>query len=83
MKPFRVYPPEELEKLSMEVYGCSHGSPSKAAAETIMTWISTRHMTPQVAVLEEPVKAARGLLHHVKKNDVELQHEAGERVQKE
>jgi hypothetical protein len=87
MKPLRVYLPEELEKkfrkFSMESYGYSHGSLSKAAAEAITSWISTRQITPQVAVPDDPVKALRGLLRHVKKSSVELQHEAAEiRAQK-
>jgi hypothetical protein len=82
MKPLRVYLPEELEKkfrkFSMETYGYSHGSLSKAAAEAITSWVSTRQIAAQVAVPDEPVKAVRGLLRLVKKSSVELQHEAAQ-----
>ena len=80
MKPLRVYLPEELEKkfrkFSMESYGYSRGSLSRAAVEAIRSWISIHQISPQVVVPDEPVKALRGLLRHVKKSSVELQHEA-------
>jgi hypothetical protein len=82
MKPLRIYLPEELKKkfrkFSMESYGYSRGSLSRAAVEAIRSWISTRQISPQVAVPDEPVKALRGLLRHVKKSSVELQHEASQ-----
>lgn len=78
MKPLRVYLPEELEKkfrkFSMETYGYSRGSLSRAAIEAIKSWISTHQTSPGVAVPDEPVRALRGLLRHVKKSSVELQH---------
>jgi hypothetical protein len=82
MKPLRVYLPEEVEKKfrksSMENYGYSRGSLSRAAAEAISSWISAHQVSSQVAIPDEPVRAARGLLRHVKKSSVELQHEAAE-----
>lgn len=82
MKPLRVYLPEELEKkfrkFSMESYGYSRGSLSRAAIEAIGGWVSIHQTSSQVAVPDEPVKALRGLLRHVKKSSVELQHEAAQ-----
>jgi len=48
MKPLRVYLPEELKKkfrkFSMESYGYSRSSLSRAAVEAIRSWISTRQI---------------------------------------
>lgn len=62
----------------MESYGYSRGSFSKAATAAIMGWIRTREALAQVEIPDEPVKAVRGLLRHVKKNSVELQHDVAE-----
>jgi predicted nucleic acid-binding protein len=62
----------------METYGYSRGSLSKAATAAILGWIRTREISGQVAVPDEPVKSLRGLLRHVKKSSVELQHEAAQ-----
>jgi len=83
MKTIRIYLPEELEKrfrkISMETYGYSRGSLSKAAAEAIGSWIRRQEVvSAQVEVPSEPVRALRGLLRHVAKGSVELQHEAAE-----
>jgi len=68
MKPLRIYLPEELKKkfrkFSMESYGYSRGSLSRAAVEAIKSWISTHQTSPEFAVPDEPVKALRGLLRH-------------------
>lgn len=82
MKPLRVYVPEELEKkfrrLSMECYGYSRGSLSKAAEDAIRSWIRSKEDMRQVEIPSEPVKALRGMLRNVKKSSLELQHEAAE-----
>ncbi|MEM2107298.1 MAG: hypothetical protein QXI59_00485 [Candidatus Bathyarchaeia archaeon] len=82
MKSIRIYIPEELEKkfrkASMECYGYSRGSMSRAATEAIRQWIQMQESTVQVEIPSEPVKALRGMLRHVKKGSVELQHEAAE-----
>jgi len=48
LKPLRIYLPEELKKkfrkFSMESYGYSRGSLSRAAVEAIRSWISTRQI---------------------------------------
>jgi transposase len=82
MKSLRIYLPEELErefrKVSMESYGCSRGSLSKAAVEAIRRWVQAQEALAQVEIPSEPVRALRGLLRHVQKTSVELQHEAAE-----
>jgi len=80
MKSLRIYLPEELErkfrKISMESYGYSRGSLSRAAAEAIRSWIRTQEPVTQVEIPSEPVRILRGLLRHVRKSSVQLQHEA-------
>jgi len=80
MKDLKIYLPEELErrfkKMSMEAYGYGRGSISKAATEAIRKWTSEREEILEFKVPEDPVGAIRGMLKHVKKTSVELQHEA-------
>lgn len=83
MKAIRIYLPEVLEKkfrkISMETYGYSRGSLSKAAAEALRSWIRRQEaVSAAIEVPSEPVKALRGLLRHAAKSSVELQHEAAE-----
>jgi len=81
MKDMKIYLPEELErrfkKMSMDAYGYGRGSISKAAAEAIRKWTSEREeILGEFEVPEDPIGAIRGMLKHVKKTSVELQHEA-------
>lgn len=80
MKDVKIYLPEELEerfkKMSMEKFGYGRGSISKAAAEAIRNWVSERDEIQGFRIPDDPVKAIRGMLKHVKKTSVELQHEA-------
>ncbi len=81
MKDLKIYLPEELEKrfkkMSMETYGYGRGSISKAAAEAIRKWTAEREeILQEFKVPEDPIGAIRGMLKHVKKTSVELQHEA-------
>jgi len=82
MRPLRVYLPEELEekfrKISMQSYGYSRGSLSRAAAEAIRSWIRAQEVASEVKIPSEPVRALRGLLRHVRKSGVDLQHEEAE-----
>lgn len=79
----KVYIEEELEKefrkLAMEIYGYGKGSLSLAVEEAIRLWLSEHEsILKEVRVPEDPVSAMRGLLKHVKKSGVELEHEARE-----
>lgn len=81
MKDLKIYLPEELEKrfkkMSMETYGYGRGSISKAATEAIRKWTAEREeILQEFKVPEDPIGAIRGMLKHVKKTSVELQHEA-------
>ncbi len=68
-RPFR--------KAAMEVYSYARGSISKAAEDAIKKWLLEYEVVlKEVEVPEDPVKAIRGMLKHVRKSGVELQHEA-------
>jgi len=63
----------------MEIYGYGKGSLSLAVEEAIRLWLSEHEsILKEVRVPEDPVSAMRGLLKHVKKSGVELEHEARE-----
>ncbi|MFP3951872.1 MAG: hypothetical protein ACLFVP_07040 [Candidatus Bathyarchaeia archaeon] len=79
----KVYLDEELEerfrRAAMEVYGYGRGSLSSAAEDAIRSWLQEYDsLKEEASVPEDPVGAIRGLLSHVDKGAVELQHEAGE-----
>jgi len=79
----KVYIEEETEKkfrkLAMELYGYGKGSLSLAAEDAIRQWLSEHESIPKEAKNpEDPVNAIRGLLKHVEKSGVELEHEARE-----
>ncbi len=53
------------------------------ALSAIRSWVRSRKFADQVQIPKEPVKVLRGLLHHVRKTSIVLQHEAAEiRVEK-
>lgn len=79
----KVYIEEELEKkfrrFAMEIYGYGRGSLSLAVEDAIRRWLSEHEvMLTEAKVPDDPVGAMRGLLKHVKKSSVELQHETRE-----
>jgi len=79
----KVYIEEELEKrfrkLAMETYGYRKGSLSSALEDAIRRWLLEQEsVLKEVKVPEDPVSTMRGLLKHVKKSGVELEHEARE-----
>ena len=81
MKGIKIYLDEELErrfrKMAMEIYGYGRGSISRAAEDAIRRWVIEREeLLKEVRIPEDPIKAIRGMLKHVKKSGVELQHEA-------
>jgi len=77
----KVYVDEELKKrfckVAMEVYGYGRGSISKAVEDAMRRWLLEHEiMLAEIEIPEDPVKVIRGMLKHVKKSGVELQHEA-------
>ncbi|MEK6853726.1 MAG: hypothetical protein AABX60_00180 [Nanoarchaeota archaeon] len=63
-----------FRKNAMEAFGYSRGSLSSAAEQAIKHWVASR---PKTNELSEPVSSIRGMLKHVRKSAVELQHELG------
>lgn len=83
MDGLKIYINDELErrfrKASMETYGYGRGSISKAAEEAIRRWLhENEKLLREVSIPENPVKAIRGMLRHVQRSSVELQHEASQ-----
>ncbi len=81
MAGIKVYVRSEVEekfrRLAMMVYGYGKGSLSKAAEDAFIRWIVQHEaLLKEVNVPEDPVGAIRGMLAHVKKSGVKLQHEA-------
>jgi len=75
-----VYVPDELDKefkkRSMGAYGYGRGSISKAAAEAMQRWVSERDVLVHgFKVPEDPVRALKGMLKHVRRSSVELHHD--------
>lgn len=81
MGGIKVYISDELEKkfreTAMRLYGYNKGSLSIAAEKALRAWISQAQVSMEViGTIDDPVKAIEGMLAHVKKSGVELQHEA-------
>jgi len=58
---------------AMKEFGFTRGSISNAAEQAIKEWVE-RH--ERIQKIDDPVEAISGMLKHVKKNSVELQHES-------
>ncbi len=65
-----------FRKSAMETFGYAKGSISAAIEAAAKAWVATRPKT--TAEMTEPLDSLRGVLKHVKKSSVELQHEVGE-----
>lgn len=64
-----------FRKRAMETFGYSKGSLSEAAEQAIEAWAGRPVEAEKMA---DPVGAITGMLKHVKKSSVELQHEIGD-----
>ncbi len=88
MGGIKVYISDEIERkfreVAMRLYGYRKGSLSIASENAISMWLSQVSEVLSIAEsIEDPVEAIYGMLSHVKKSGVELQHEAREiRVKK-
>ncbi len=83
MGGIKVYISDGLEKrfreMAMRLYGYGRGSLSIASEKAFTAWLSQVSEVLDVAEsIEDPVEAIYGMLSHVKKTGVELQHEARE-----
>ena len=82
MGGIKVYIPDELERrfreAAMRLYGSRKGSLSIASERAFTTWLSQVSEALDIAEsIEDPVETIYGMLSHVKRTGVELQHEAG------
>ena len=81
MGTIKVRIPDELERrfreAAMRLYGFRKGSLSVAAEKAISAWLSQISEVLEAAEAMDPVEAIYGVLSHVGKSGVELQHEAG------
>jgi len=88
MGGIKVYISDDVERrfreVAMKLYGYRKGSLSVASEKAISAWLSQVSEVLEIAEsIEDPVEAIYGILSHVKRTGVELQHEAGEiRVKK-
>jgi len=81
MGGIKVYISDELERkfreTAMRLYGYGRGSLSVACEKAISMWLSqVSEILNIVELVEDPIEAIYGMLSHVKKSGVELQHEA-------
>ncbi len=68
---------KKFRKMAMELYGYGRGSISIAAEKALSEWVArVSEAIEVVGLLDDPVEAIYGMLSHVKKSSVELQHEA-------
>ncbi|MBI2632040.1 hypothetical protein HYW75_03485 [Candidatus Pacearchaeota archaeon] len=83
MGELKILLPENIEKIfrrtAMKRFGYQKGSISKAAQEAIQSWALA---FPEKYEEEESWDSLIGILKHVKKSSVELQHEAWDSVVK-
>lgn len=83
MGGIKVYISDELERkfreAAMKLYGYGKGSLSIACEKAINMWLlQVSEFLDVVESIEDPIEAIYGMLSHVKKSGVELQHEAQE-----
>jgi len=81
MGSIKVNISDDVEKrfrmLAMRLYGYSKGALSIAAEKALNEWVARiSEAIEVVGLLDDPVEAIYGMLSHVKKSGVELQHEA-------
>ena len=81
MGEIKVYISDELERkfreATMRLYGHGRDSLSVACEKAISMWLSqVSEILNIVELIEDPIEAIYGMLSHVKKSGVELQHEA-------
>jgi len=80
MGGIKVYISDELEgkfrETAMKLYGYGRGSLSIASEKAFTAWLSQMsEVMEAVNSVDDPVEAIYGMLSHVKKTGVELQHE--------
>jgi len=77
----KVYISDNLEKkfreVAMRLFGYGRGSLSIASEKAFAAWVSqVSEAMDLVESIHDPIETIHGMLSHVKKTGVELQHEA-------
>ena len=83
MGGIKLYISDEVERkfreTAMRLYGYGKGSLSIASEKAILAWLSqVSEVLDMAETIEDPVETIYGMLSHVKRTGVELQHEARE-----
>ena len=81
MSPLKVQLSEETERkfreAAMRRFGYGKGALSMAAEKALSSWVRRETETDSLVTdIKDPVRAIEGLLAHVKRGSVELQHQA-------
>lgn len=81
MSPLKVQLSEETERkfreAAMRRFGYGKGALSMAAEKALSSWVRREtEIDRLVTDIKDPVRAIEGLLAHVKRGSVELQHQA-------
>jgi hypothetical protein len=81
MDEIKVYVSDELERkfkeAAMKLYGYDEGSLSTASEKAFTAWLSQVSEVMDLAeTIEDPVEAIYGMLSHVSRTGVDLQHKA-------
>ncbi|MEK6850352.1 MAG: hypothetical protein AABX85_02130 [Nanoarchaeota archaeon] len=83
MGEMKIILPDEIEqefrKMAMKRFGYQKGAISEAAKIAIKQWSNSRENETKITV---DWNGLRGILKHIKKTSVELQHEVGEQIAK-
>jgi len=82
MGGIKVYISDDVERkfreAAMRLFGYRRGSLSTASEKAILVWLSqVSEVADTAESIENPVETIYGILSHVKRTGVELQHEAG------
>ena len=71
---------ERFLKVVARIYGPGEAQVERAAEEAIRLWVAkyekALHELDVLLILKDPIGSLKGLLKHVRKTGVELQHEA-------
>ena len=66
----------QFRKTAMDRFGYAKGSLSQAAEQAFSQWSRYENeIKKEIDAIGDPVEAVSGMLKHVKKNSVQLQHE--------
>lgn len=70
---------KQFRETAMRKFGYSKGSLSTAAKDAFIYWVDKEKdiLDIRSRVKRDPIESMRGILKHVKKTSVELQHEVG------